>query len=389
MNYRKTQLACFTAYVVQAIVNNLAPLLFVIFKRELGLSLAQLGLLATLNFSVQMAADLAAAAVGSRINYRAMMLAAHALSAVGLIGLSFFPRLMPPFAGILLAVVLYAVGGGLLEVLVSPLLEALPLGDKASAMSLLHSFYCWGHVAVVLLSTLFFRLAGAESWAVLPLLWAVVPLVNLCVFAGAPIVRLEDDAPAMPRRALLAAKEFWLFLLIMVCAGASEQGMSQWASAFAEDGLGVGKAVGDLLGPCMFAALMGSARVFFGKKGEKIDLRRFMLLCGALCAAGYLLAGLSPLSLPALAGCGLCGLAVGIMWPGTFSLASRALPAGGTAMFALLALGGDIGCALGPAVVGLSGKLRTGLPLCAVFPAALMLCCAGLKKRKEINKEKI
>ncbi|MCH5188309.1 MAG: MFS transporter [Oscillospiraceae bacterium] len=380
MNYRKTQLGCFTAYVVQAIVNNLAPLLFITFRRELGLSLGLIGLLSAVNFSVQMAVDLISAAFGDKLSYRPMMLAAHALAAAGLIGLSLFPRIMAPYAGILLAVVLYAIGGGLLEVLVSPVLEALPLGDKASAMSLLHSFYCWGQVGVVLLSTLFFRLAGTDNWGFLPILWAIVPIVNLCVFITAPIVRLEDNTPSMPRRDLLRRKDLWLFLGLMFCAGASEMGMSQWASAFAEEGLGVSKAVGDLLGPCMFAVLMGSARVFFGSKGEKLDLRRFMIVCGALCAFSYSLSALSPLPFLALMGCGLCGLAVGIMWPGTFSLAARILPAGGTAMFALLALGGDIGAVLGPTLVGVVGNMRLGLLLCVIFPALMTVLSLKLRE---------
>ena len=381
MNYRKTQLACFTAYVVQAIVNNLAPLLFITFRRELGLSLGLIGLLATVNFSVQMAVDLLSAAFGDKLSYRPMMLAAHALTAAGLIGLSIFPRIMAPYAGILLAVVLYAIGGGLLEVLVSPVLEALPLGDKASAMSLLHSFYCWGQTGVVLLSTLFFRLAGTDNWSILPILWAIVPLVNLCAFITAPLVRLEDNTPSMPRRDLLRRKEFWLFITLMFCAGASEMGMSQWASAFAEEGLGVSKTVGDLLGPCMFAVFMGSARVFFGSKGERLNLKRFMTVCGALCAFSYLLSALSPLPFLALVGCGVCGLAVGIMWPGTFSLAARILPAGGTAMFALLALGGDIGAVFGPTLVGVVGDMRLGLLLCTLFPALLTVLSVKIKQK--------
>ena len=386
MTYRHTMLGCYGGYVVQAAVNNLAPLLYVTFNREYGLSLGLIGTLAVINFTVQMCVDTAAALV-NRLSHRALMLAAHGLVIAGLWGLSFLPGLMPPFAGLVTATALYAVGGGLLEVLVSPILEALPLSNKAAAMSLLHSFYCWGHVAVVLLSTLFFTLAGTESWRLLPLLWSALPLANLLLFTRVPILTLEDAAPSMPRRELFKSRDFLLFMAIMLCAGASEQSMSQWASAFAEAGLGVSKTAGDLLGPCLFAALMGASRAFYGKKGEKISLGAFMTGCGVLCAAAYFAAALSPLPLLALMGCGLCGLSVGIMWPGTFSAASKALPSGGTAMFAFLALGGDVGCAAGPALVGLTGDLRGGLIHAAVFPISLVILLHFTKKRKEMNEQ--
>ena len=380
MSYKHTMIGCYAGYVVQAIVNNLAPLLFVTFNREFGLSLGLIGVLVVINFVIQMTVDLLAAAVSDKLNYRAMMILAHGFVIAGLVSLSALPKAIPPFAGLLIATFLYAVGGGLLEVLVSPLLEALPLDNKAAAMSLLHSFYCWGHVAVVLLSTLFFVVIGVENWRLLPLLWTIVPLLNLILFTKAPIVSLEDTAPSMPRRQLFQRKEFWLFMIIMVCAGASEQGMSQWASAFAETGLKVSKIIGDLLGPCFFAILMGSSRAYYGRKGEKINLTGFMTLCGVVCALAYFIAALSPISFISLLGCGLCGLSVGIMWPGTFSTAAQTLPSGGTAMFALLALAGDIGCACGPALVGLAGNIRTGLLFGAAFPILLIVMLGIMKK---------
>ncbi len=382
MNYDRTRRACYLGFVVQAVVNNLAPLLFVIFQRRLGLGLGLIGLLATVNFAIQMIVDILSAALAGRIGCRPMILAAHALAALGLVGLSLFPLFMPAYAGILLAVALYAVGGGLLEVMLSPVLEALPSDDKAAAMSLLHSFYCWGHVAVVLLSTLFLALAGEERWRLLPLLWAAVPIANFCAFARSPMPRLGKNAPSAPRGALLRRREFWLFFALMVCAGASEQGMSQWASAFAEAGLGVSKSLGDLFGPCFFAAMMGLARSYYGARGARLDLRRFLCLCGAVCAAAYALAALSPTAALSLLGCGLCGLAVGVMWPGTLSLSTRRLPSGGTVMFALLALGGDVGCSLGPAVVSLAGGLRSGLLLCAAFPIIMLFLAAASGKRE-------
>ncbi len=385
MTYRHTMLGCYTGYIVQAIVNNLAPLLYVTFSREYGLSLGLISTLAVINFVIQMTVDTAAAALSDRLSHRALMLAAHISVIAGLWGLALLPGIIPPFAGLLISTFLYAVGGGLLEVLVSPLLEALPLKNKASAMSLLHSFYCWGHVAVVVLSTIFFTLVGVDSWKLLPLLWSAVPLANLILFIKVPIVTLEDNAPSMPRRKLLKNSGFWIFMVLMLCAGAAEQSMSQWASAFAETGLMVSKTVGDLLGPCLFAVLMGTSRAFYGKKGEKINLTAFMTGCGILCALSYLGASLIPIPQIALLCCGLCGLSVGIMWPGTFSSAAKSLPSGGTAMFALLALGGDIGCAAGPALVGLTGEIRSGLLLAVIFPIILIILLQLMKNRKEMR----
>ncbi len=385
MTYRHTMYGCYGGYVVQAVVNNLAPLLYVTFGHKYGLSLGLIALLSVINFAVQMSVDVAAALLANKLSHRTLMLWAHGFVIAGLWGLALLPEIMPPFAGLLTATVLYAVGGGLLEVLVSPLLEALPLDNKAAAMSLLHSFYCWGHAAVVVLSTLFFALAGINKWRLLPLLWSALPLANMILFTKVPILTLEDTTPSMPRRRLLTSREFWLFMAIMVCAGAAEQCMSQWASAFAEAGLGVSKTAGDLLGPCMFALLMGTSRAFYGKKGDKISLTAFMTGCGFLCAAAYFTAALSPLPAAALLGCGLCGLSVGIMWPGAFSEASRMLPGGGTAMFALLALAGDVGCASGPALIGMTGSLRTGMLMAAVFPAALIVFLKLLNTRKEMN----
>ncbi len=279
---------------------------------------------------------------------------------------------------------IYAIGGGLLEVLVSPIVEACPSDNKEKAMSMLHSFYCWGHAGVVLVSTAFFGAFGMEHWKLLAIIWALLPAVNAFVFARVPIAPLiADGAPGMSIKELFRVKTFWVLLLMMVCAGASEQAVSQWASAFAEKGLGISKAAGDLAGPMAFAVLMGTSRLFYGKYGDRIHLERFMVYSSILCILSYLGISLSPSPLMSLAACGICGLSVGIMWPGTFSKASAALPAGGTAMFALLALGGDIGCAGGPTLVGmvsgvLGDNLKMGILAGILFPllllAGILLC---------------
>lgn len=380
MDYRKTIYACFIGYIVQAIVNNFVPLLFLNFHDSYGIPLEKITLLITFNFGLQLLVDLCSIGFVDRIGYRASMILAHILAAAGLILLTVLPEVFAePFNGLLIAVVIYAVGGGLLEVLVSPVMESCPTDNKETAMSLLHSFYCWGHVGVVLISTVFFQTAGMEHWKVLALLWAVIPILNATLFAKAPIAPLvEEGERGLSVRELFTMKAFWILMLMMVCSGASEQGVSQWASALAERGLGVSKTVGDLAGPMLFAICMGSARAFYGKKGEHIDLERFMHWSGILCVISYLVIGLVPVPALGLLGCGLCGLSVGILWPGTFSVASAAIRRGGTAMFALLALAGDVGCTAGPtlagAVSGMRGdNLRLGILAAVVFPVLLII----------------
>ena len=380
--YQKTIYACFAAYIVQAAVNNFVPLLFLTFQDGYGIPLSQITMLVTLNFGLQLLVDLASVGFVDRIGYRASMVLAHALAAAGLALLAVLPELLPsPFVGILLSVCVYAVGGGLLEVLVSPVVEACPSGHKEQTMSLLHSFYCWGHVGVVLVSTVFFALFGVGHWRVLALVWALIPLGNLIAFTRVPIAPLlEDGQRGMTIGELARRKVFWVFLLMMVCAGASEQGVSQWASTFAEKGLGVSKTVGDLAGPMAFAVLMGTSRAIYGKYGGRLNLDHFMAGSALLCVASYLCIALTPSPVAGLLGCAVCGLSVGIMWPGTFSKASAGLPRGGTAMFALMALAGDLGCSGGPTLVGmvssaLGDNLKRGILAGIAFPVLLL---AGL-----------
>lgn len=376
--YNKTLIACFVGYIVQAIVNNFVPLLFLTFHSSYGIPMTKITLLITFNFGLQLLVDLLSVTFVDRIGYRASMILAHICAAAGFVLLTILPDAFgDPFVGLLIAVTVYAVGGGLLEVLVSPVVEACPTDNKEKAMSLLHSFYCWGHVGVVLLSTLYFQLFGIENWKTLALIWAIVPVVNMLVFTKVPMANLlEEGDSGMSMKELCGQKLFWVLMLMMVCAGASEQAVSQWASTFAESGLGVSKAVGDLAGPMFFAIMMGSARAFYGKYGDRIDLDRFMLGSCMLCVVSYLCISLVPSAVIGLLACGLCGLSVGIMWPGTFSKASASLTRGGTAMFALLALAGDVGCSGGPTVVGmvsgaLGDNLKLGILAGIVFPVLL------------------
>lgn len=388
--YNKTITACFVGYIVQAIINNFVPLLFLTFQRTYDIPLSQITLLVTFNFGVQLLVDLLAIGFVDRIGYRVSMVMAHVLSAAGLILLTILPELFSsPFVGILISVMVYAVGGGLLEVLVSPVVEACPSDNKEKAMSMLHSFYCWGHVGVVLLSTVFFRAAGIENWKIMAVVWAVIPICNAFVFTRVPMASLmEEGESGLSMKELFASKIFWVLLLMMVCAGASEQAVSQWASTFAEKGLEISKTAGDLAGPMAFAVLMGAARAFYGKYGDRIQLDHFMIWSSILCILSYLGIALFPSPVLSLAACAVCGLSVGIMWPGSFSKAAAALPKGGTAMFALLALGGDLGCSGGPTVVGtvssaLGENLKMGILAAVVFPALLLtgiLVCGRMKK---------
>lgn len=386
-NYRKTLIACYLGFITQAISANFAPLLFLTFKSAYGIPLERIALIPTCFFMTQLLIDLASTKFVDRIGYRACVVASEVLSAVGLLLLALLPDLLPdPFVGILIAVVLYAMGSGLIEVLVSPIVEACPFENKAGVMSLLHSFYCWGSVGVILGSTLFFAVFGVEHWRILALIWALIPLYNIFNFIKCPIERLTEDGESMSIGQLLRLPLFWLLALLMVCSGASELSMAQWASAFTESAMGVSKTVGDLAGPCLFAVLMGLSRVFYGKMSEKLDLTKAMLGCGALCVGCYLLASLAALPILGLMGCALCGISVGIMWPGTISISARKCPTGGTAMFALLALAGDLGGSVGPSVVGLfagaaGGDLKVGLLAATVFPMVLILGLTVLKKR--------
>ena len=386
-NYNATIYASYLGYVTQAIVNNFAPLLFLIFARDFSLSLTQITAITTVNFAVQLGVDLVSARVVDRIGYRPCIVAAHVFAAAGLVGLALLPHVLPAYTGLMISVVLYAIGGGITEVLISPIVEACPTQRKEAAMSLLHSFYCWGHVALVLVTTAFLAVFGEGSWPVLACLWALVPLANIVLFRLVPLADVTAGHEKLSLGRLLRQPTFWLLLGLMVCAGASEQAMSQWASAFAESGLHISKTLGDLAGPCAFATLMGLARALYGKYADRIPLRGFMLASCTLCSLCYVVASWSGNALMAMLGCAICGFSVGIFWPGTFSMAALALPGGGTAMYALMALAGDLGCSGGPTVVGLvadasQGSLQAGLGAAIVFPVLMLAGILLLKRRR-------
>lgn len=386
-NYKRTLIACYLGFITQAISANFTPLLFLTFKSTFNISLEMIAIIPLVFYMTQLLVDLVAVKFADIIGYRTCVIISQVVSAAGLVLMAVLPKLLPnAFVGIIISVVLYAIGSGLIEVLLSPIVEACPFENKAGVMSLLHSFYCWGAVGVILGSSLFFMAFGTEYWQILTLIWAAVPLLNTVNFLFCPIERLVEDGEGLRIGQLLRLPLFLLMILLMICVGASEATMTQWASAFTESALGVSKSVGDLVGPCLFAAFMGLARVFYGKKSEKLDLNRIMIACGVMCVACYLIAALSPIAVIGLIACALCGLAVGIMWPGTLCISSQKCPRGGTAMFAFLALAGDLGAALGPTMVGgiadaAEGDLKTGLLFAVFFPVVLIFGLIVLLKK--------
>ena len=387
MNYKKTLVACYLGFVTQAISANFAPLLFLTFKSTYGITLEKIAMIPLVFYLTQLLIDLVATKFADKIGYRICVVVSQVLSVVGLVVMVILPEVFPvPFIGILISVVLYAIGSGLIEVLVSPIVEACPFENKDGMMSLLHSFYCWGAMGVILGSTLFFAIFGVENWKILTVIWALIPLYNTWNFMNCPIERLVEDGKSMGISKLLKAPIFWLMIVLMVCSGASEASMAQWASAFTESAIGISKTVGDLAGPCSFAMFMGISRMLYGKFSEKLDLTKVMLGCGIMCVSCYLLASLSAFPILGLAGCALCGLAVGIMWPGSISISSKKCPRGGTAMFAFLALAGDLGAMVSPSMVGAlsemaGGNLKTGLLVATIFPFVLVFGLLILNKK--------
>lgn len=391
LTYKHTVLSCYMAYISSAAANNLPSLLFIIFQNDFGLTTTQLASLITFNFITQILVDVIGAKYSDKVGYRAIAVTSEAFLALGLVGIGIFPMIMGnKYLALGIASIVYAIGSGLAEVIISPMIEALPGDAKESAMSILHSFYCWGHVGVVVLSTLYFYVFGTDKWFILPILWAIAPIVTLLMFSVVPIRTLNDSAPSMPISQLFKTKIFWLFMLLMICGGAAEQAMAQWASLFAEAALGVSKTVGNLLGPCFFAIAMGVSRGLYGKYADNIPIGKALLICAIVAVCGYGMVSLIPNPYVALIGCGVIGVGVGLFWPGVLSVSSKNIPTGGTAMFAILAVCGDIGCSSGPQLAAVVSEiegagLSMGLLSCMVFPLIIAISMVFfLKNRKEI-----
>lgn len=392
-NFKHTVTACFIGYMVQAIVCNFAPLLFVSWEKEFNISMPQLTTIVTLTFFTQIVIDLLSAKFADKIGYKKCLFGAHLFSGIGFLLLAVLPYILPnPFVGIVISVALYSVGSGLLEVLVSPVVESCPSDNKAGAMSLLHSFYCWGTVGVIALSTIFFAVFGRENWRILTIVWAVFAILNGIFFCLVPIIEPTEENTEKKSGSLFKNKIFIIAIVLMICSGAAELAMSQWASTFAETALGVSKTIGDLAGPMAFAVLMGAGRIIFSKLSKSINTEKYLVASAVLCIISYLLACLSPNAIISLVGCALCGLSVSAMWPGTISMSTRTMPNISTAMFAFLAVAGDIGCTSGPTLIGwltdaVGGDLKKGLLFAIIFPVIMILAMLLMRKEsKKLNK---
>ena len=390
LTFKHTKLACYLGYIVSAMINNFTPLLFVIFQTVFKIKMWQLSRLIPLNCGTQMTVDFLGAKFADKVGYRKMAVTANILCVSGLIILGALTRIINPYTAILIATVTMAVSSGLLEVIVSPIIAAIPSDETSGSMSLLHSFYSWGQVLTVLVSTLFFVMFGKNNWNMLCFLWTVIPVISGALFLKVPINSYTDEKIKVPMRKLFKVKIFWVFLILMLCAGAAELGMAQWASLFAETALHVSKTVGDLFGPCSFAVAMGIGRVMYAKFSQKLNILNYIIFCSFLCTISYVMAALSPNSFLSLLGCTLCGFSVGVMWPGVLSMASVKCPEGGTALFGLLAFSGDIGCFAGPNfIAAVSEKvtvngsaLKGGILFCAIFPLVMIIFTYVLKSMK-------
>ncbi len=397
LSEKHTVAACFSSIVVQAMVINFSPLLFITFEKDFGITLSKISALIAVSFITQFSMDFIASQLPQLFNNRLAVVLGQVFSAAGLVGLAVLPYIMPPFIGLLLATVIAAFGGGIIEIMGNPIIESCSIDNKNKILSLFHSGYCWGLVLTVALSTLFFALFGVHNWRILAVLWAIIPAVNAVAFAFVPLKEMRaEPKKKQSEKSSFATFTFWALFILMICGGAAEMAMSQWASSFAEMGLGVSKSVGDILGPCLFAVLMGISRVIYAKYSDVLNLSKFMLFSAALCIASYLLAALAPQGMPllALVGCGLCGFSVGILWPGTLCLATGRIPHGGIKMFALLALAGDMGCTLGPTAVGwiaegFGNNLKVSFIFSTAFPLLIIIFIGILALRERKNKKGI
>lgn len=384
-SYKSTKIACFIGFVVQAIINNFLPLLFIIFNTQYNLNYEQLGRLLFINFFVQLIVDALTPALVKRIGYRGAAIACHGLAFAGLCLLGILPLIFPThiYACLVASIIIYASGSGIIEVCISPMVELLPGDKKGADMAFTHSFYCWGQAFTVLVSTMLIFIMGQNNWQFIPIIWAIIPLLNMLNFMRVPVIEQPDDPISKTANTLFKNRDFWIFAIIMICAGASEITMAEWASLFAQQALNVNKTVGDLLGPCAFAVCMGSGRVIFGLLDGKFNPKWALIINNILCAFCYV--GVAVIGIPVLSliACALCGFSVSLSWPGTYSMAARHFPTGGTLMFSILALCGDFGCSIGPWLMGIvadNSSLETGFLVCAVFPVIMVLTAPLLRK---------
>ena len=345
-------LACEFGITTQSAVNNLAPILFVIFKDNFGISYTMIASLMLFNFLVQIATDFTAIKILGILDYRKSGILAQACAALGLIMLGVLPNIIPIYPALFTSTLFMAFGGGLLEVMVSPIVDSLEKGQSSAKMNMLHSFFCWGQVAVVLTATAAIKLFGSNIWYIIPISWAIVPIISIFMFSVVPIPEIARAERRSGEKLPVKSKAFLFMCFLMVASGASEITMAEWASVFAQKGLGIDKFTGDILGPCLFAVLMGSGRLLFGVFGSRVRLKSALTYYSILCTICYIVAATAKNPYIALFFCALTGFSVSIMWPGVYSYSSSVIKQGKTAMFGILALCGDVGCSLGSWLTG-------------------------------------
>lgn len=393
INYTPTKISAYVGYFVQAIVNNFLPILFVAFQDIYGIGYEKLGRLIVFNFITQMVTDILSPKIISLLGYRKTAVMCQLIAALGLTLAAVLPNVLPnAYIGIVLAVIVYAFASGLMEVIISPMIEMLPTSNKSGNMSLLHSFYCWGQAITTVGTTLLLSAFGYRGWTYIPLIWAIVPFINAFSFIRVPIVEPQPERKSDSFRVLFSDRRFRVFMLIMLCAGASEIAMAEWASVFAQNALGVSQIAGDLAGPCAFSLFMGLGRLLYAAFSEKISYRSTVIVLGLCCAVCYYIAAFASIPIFALAACALCGFTVSILWPGTISAGAVAFPRGDAVMFSVFAMCGDIGCCIGPWLLGVVAEhftLNIGFAVSSFFPLLMVaLAIFFIKEQRSVSVEK-
>ena len=383
--YKATRVACYIGYIVQAIINNFLPILFIALQDVYGLGYEKLARLMVFNFATQIITDIVTPKITAKIGYKNTVVMCHFCAALGLALLGILPKLISPYIAIIVSIIIYAFGSGLIEVIVSPIIEMLPTENKSGNMSILHSFYCWGQAFTIIGTTLLLKIFGYSLWAFVPVIWAIIPFINMFFFMGVPIVEPPKEARRTGLRTLLKNKRFLIFMVMMLCAGATEIAMAEWASMFVQKGLGVSKVVGDLAGPCAFALFMGLGRMWYAFVSAKVDFRKTLIVLSSVCFICYIAVALSNIPWISLVFCAICGFTVSITWPGIYSAGAKEFKEGSSVMFSVFAMCGDTGCCLGPWVLGIVADnfgLKMGFGVNSVFAVILIIACILLGKNK-------
>ncbi len=390
--YFPTKLAGYVGFVVQAIVNNFLPILFIVFQNVYNLSYEKLGRLILFNFATQMFIDLITPKIIAKIGYRKAASLSQGAAAAGLILLGTLPSLMNnTYLAIIISIIIYATGSGLMEVILSPMIEMLPTGNKSGNMAVLHSFYCWGQAFTVLVTTGLVFLFGFKQWYFIPAIWAIIPFLNMFSFLRVPIVQPSPDEKMSTFSELVKKPLFLVYMVMMFCAGASEIAMAEWASIFAQNALGVSKAIGDITGPCAFALFMGTGRVVYAKLSKKVSFTKMLVILNIFCFVCYMVVAVCKIPIIALIFCAVCGFTVSISWPGIYSAGARTFTTGGAVMFSVFAMCGDTGCALGPWLIGVLAdkfSLNVGFAAASVFPLVMVICALYILKLRSCKSGK-